>query len=795
MSDPEPSTPSSRPRDHVNLLLLDASDSDRDELHEVLSSVTTEAGAIHQASSAEGAWEIAEKLEHLEAFVAGVPAAAGDAIFDLKDRLVEKFGKFAIALCSESDMSAYYERVDPSDMLFFKPVDDEVMRRWLSDQTGMEIQPSLEPERESREEPEAADSLDEEEAPVDEKVATESGPGTASADPDSPLPDALLPLGTKLGDYELMSVIQSDEDLALYEAEQISIGRRVALKTLYRRHRRDPNWVGAFAHEARSRALISHPNISLVYEADQDRGVTYYTLELIKGRTLHQMAEDGEEISEETLWRLVKALADVLVYLKKGEVEHRLISSDSIFLVGESQPRVANPVKPGVPTSDDDGDQMRLFAAALRPFLKSGPRADRRLTALVDRMSNPARVDGIRTAEGLSDSIRRLEDQALEPEPAHLVEQRNNRGAIISGVTIGLLIIVGALLWYFLYGNRPEVKTFGNMVRIPDGSFKYQDGATETLPAFWIDEYEVSIGHYAEFLEALAADSSLAAKVAHPEQPGSKKSHRPPNWDRLYDAAIRGGKISGAPIDPNCPVNEVDWWDAYAYARWRGNRLPTEQEWEKAARGPDGRVFPWGNELDHARFNSGIDQDNGAKDGYRYWAPVDAHPSDESRYGVRGLTGNVTEWTDSWDSDPAIPDKQVPIKRGASFRTKDDFEVTARRPAKEPSERNLWTGFRTARSEPPLPAGSPPPPLEGPAIPEENKEGAATSAPSAEEGDTATTPSSEDGGTGGAEMTPSPDGTDTSAPPTPGAEAAMEESSDTPTPDGTPQTDEGADDS
>ena len=126
------------------------------------------------------------------------------------------------------------------------------------------------------------------------------------------------------------------------------------------------------------------------------------------------------------------------------------------------------------------------------------------------------------------------------------------------------------------------------------------------------------------------------------------------------------------------------------------------------------------------------------KDGYRYWAPVDAHPTDESRYGARGLTGNVTEWTDSWDSDPEIPDKLVPIKRGASFRTKEDFEVTARRPAKEATERNLWTGFRTARSEPPLPAGSPPPPLEGPANPEESKEDPEAPAPAGEEGDSAT---------------------------------------------------------
>jgi formylglycine-generating enzyme required for sulfatase activity len=777
MSVSDPRVPPTGAPAHLNLLLIDESDIDRNQLYRILGAVTTKAGEIHQAATLGGAWEIAQTLDHLEAIVAGIPKENGDGVFDLRDRLVDRFGPVATAFCSREDMSPYYDRVIEGEMLFFKPVNDEVMRDWLAANTGMELKlhggepiaaesaaeavgfsqdagagdavlaPSAsgEPIVEEEEPDPVWNEAGMEELATGQEIAADGvGEVVPEEEPPGPvpglgeaLPDGLLRVGTQLGDYRLLSIIQSDDDLAMYEAEQISIGRRVALKTLFRRHRTDPDWVGTFAHEARARALVSHPNISLVYEADQDRGVTYYTLELIDGPNLAQLAAAGSDLDDATLWRILKVVANVLHYLKEQQMEHRMISADTIFLVGEGQPRIANPVKPGVPVPEEDSAQMRLIAEAIRPFVRGSHRADRRLVALLDRMSNPARVDGVKSGHGLSEAIRHLEDQALHPPSHAVIEQRSNRAAIVSGIVVGLLIVVSGLIWQVFFGSRPVAKPFDTMIRVPDGAFVYQNGEKIELPVFWIDEFEVTYGQYAEFLAAIAADPTLLPLIRHPDQPAEKKSHRPKNWEEYYETAIRGGNISGAKIDPNCPVTDVDWWDAHAYARWKGNRLPTDQEWEKAARGPEGLIYPWGNDLDLARFNSGADQDaesNGNKDGYRYWSPVDAFPTDESRYGVKGMAGNVSEWTDTWDTDPDNPDRKVPIKRGASFATKGGYELTARRPAKSAEEASLWTGFRTARSEPPPPAGTPPPrPAEQPSAAPEAAAPTAGDAPPAME--------------------------------------------------------------
>lgn len=176
---------------------------------------------------------------------------------------------------------------------------------------------------------------------------------------------------------------------------------------------------------------------------------------------------------------------------------------------------------------------------------------------------------------------------------------------------------------------KPPADPTANMVLIPAGRFLYgEENAPLDLPAFYIDRYEVSQAEYAAFLRYVRTTGDHGR--CDPREPPDK-DHTPLNWGRP-DLT-----------DPRYPVVGLDYWDVVAYARWVGKRLPTEQEWEKAARGVDGREFPWGDTWDETRCNWGPSPGNP-----RTLLPVDAMPEGQSPFGCFHTLGNAAEWTASF---------------------------------------------------------------------------------------------------------------------------------------------------
>jgi formylglycine-generating enzyme required for sulfatase activity len=133
------------------------------------------------------------------------------------------------------------------------------------------------------------------------------------------------------------------------------------------------------------------------------------------------------------------------------------------------------------------------------------------------------------------------------------------------------------------------------------------------LDAFYIDEKEVTNLEYKKFIDS----------TQFPELPG--------HWE---EGSFPEGK-------GNLPVTNVTWREAFSYALWAGKRLPTEAQWEKAARGTDGRLYPWGDEYQKGWANIGVD-------GAKALAPSGSYPKDVSPYQVFDMAGNVMEWTSSW---------------------------------------------------------------------------------------------------------------------------------------------------
>ncbi len=195
---------------------------------------------------------------------------------------------------------------------------------------------------------------------------------------------------------------------------------------------------------------------------------------------------------------------------------------------------------------------------------------------------------------------------------------------------------------------------------------------TVDLEAFWIDRTEVTNAQYKLFLEA---------NPDHPAPYLDEEWAAPYNWDQTTRTYPEGRA--------NHPVVMATWYDADAYCRWRQARLPTEAEWEKAARGTDGRKYPWGDEFDKNRCNI---MDSGLKDS----TPVgDYSPQGDSPYGLADMAGNV--WECVADNYQGMTTRKV--LRGGSWTSSPTSARTARRFYFELVNRNDNIGFRCARSE------------------------------------------------------------------------------------------------
>jgi formylglycine-generating enzyme required for sulfatase activity len=194
-------------------------------------------------------------------------------------------------------------------------------------------------------------------------------------------------------------------------------------------------------------------------------------------------------------------------------------------------------------------------------------------------------------------------------------------------------------------------------ILIPAGSFLMGEKLqTVELPEFYIAKYPVTNADYFRFVQASG-------------------HRRPDHW-------LREG--SYPPELARHPVVFVSWEDAVAYAEWAGGRLPSEAEWEKAARGTDGRLYPWGNEFIAGNCNTSESATDGAR-------PVDAHPGGASPYGVVDMAGNVWEWTIT----PYEDDEPWRVLKGGAWDYKGLKDTRcAARVYFQPTFRNGAVGFR-----------------------------------------------------------------------------------------------------
>jgi eukaryotic-like serine/threonine-protein kinase len=259
----------------------------------------------------------------------------------------------------------------------------------------------------------------------------------------------------------------------------------------------------------------------------------------------------------------------------------------------------------------------------------------------------------------------------------------------------------------------------GDMAGLEGGQFRMgtDDGEPDewpphlvTVAGFCLDRHEVTVGQYLQCVKI----GDCKPPPTDVQWPGVS-----PREKKVYSPACNGRDPFGKDLHP---INCIDWESANLYCQWASKRLPTEAEWEYAARGSEGRRYPWGNEPPDASRLNACGTECAAwltqhaqtpatlyarDDKWALTAPIGSFPRGRSPQGVDDLAGNVWEWTADWSglypSDPQTDPKGPPkgvrkVVRGGGFNADDEIDVrSSQRYSNVPDTRTALFGFRCAR--------------------------------------------------------------------------------------------------
>jgi formylglycine-generating enzyme required for sulfatase activity len=625
-----------------------------------------------------------------------------------------------------------------------------------------------------------------------------------------PPPSPLKPGDVFLGKYEIERLIGAGGMGSVLLAVHRDLGAKYAIKIMHSSVP-DRSAVDRFKREAKTSAMVDHPNIVRVFDCGEHEGRCYIIMEYLPGESLRQRLGRLGRFSVEEAVRFAGVVCDVLEVMHETGVVHRDLKPDNIVFARHGQteavkildfgiaklatasvsghltqtgtvvgtpaymspeqctagkidgrsdiyalgvilfqmltgrlpfdsdnlltmmylhvnqaPPVAHEVEPTVPVAVSDV-VMKAMSKSPADRYQSATRCAAALAA-ASGVNIPVRAGTERSAALAVSGVTEPPasgDQGTVARPlvgATGGEARPKRGAATYAAAGALgvaLVAAGAWVVPKLF-KSPDPQTNTNaqtgqstpakpkladhFVEIPAGTatigandgdcrgmdlckIKPAETPAHSLPVatFWIAKYEVTNKEYAEFVSATG--------------------HKPPHWRDSYAVGTESH-----------PVTNVSWNDTVAYAEWRSKqdgvryRLPTEAEWEYAARGGDGRMFPWGDFWNASVADIGNAKSQGST------VPVDQAPfnSSDARNGVVGLAGNVCEWTASQFAaypgssyTPTAGDLTCRVIRGGSFTTTPNGARSSFRAWQPPETVAPDVGFRLAADAPSTPDGSP----------------------------------------------------------------------------------------
>jgi serine/threonine-protein kinase len=530
------------------------------------------------------------------------------------------------------------------------------------------------------------------------------------------LPPMRIPAGTALGVYRIEGVIGEGGMGVVYRARDMALGRDVAVKCLHVNLAGDPEVRGRFVREARVLRTWNHPGAVAIYDFIEHEHLLAIVMELVEGENLAQhLARWRGKMPYDQIRSVV---GDVLLAMDDAHaagVVHRDLKPDNVLVRNEGgrlRPKIADfgiakviegttytvsgallgtcrymsPEQVKTPSLADHRSDIYSLGITLYELVTGKPPFDgSHFSVMMAHVANAPKAPSKLRAD-VPPALERLILDALAKDP----EKRPQSCAVFRERLLQAIPAGQAESEAPNASSVPLPPTLRHtsgteLVLVPAGKFAMGPSRREVfLDAVYIDRTAVTNEQFARFIEATHYQ---------PTDAGAKRflSH----W--------RSGKPARG--EEKHPVVYISWFDARAYATWAGQRLPTEAEWEKAARGTDGRRYPWGRtEPKNVHANFGRNREG--------TAPVGSFPEGASPYGIHDLAGNVWEWCeDAFDEDfyergpsmnpklvGVVNNKKGHVMRGGSFMYDARALRTYARIGFDPHYRFAEGGFRCAKS-------------------------------------------------------------------------------------------------
>ena len=569
----------------------------------------------------------------------------------------------------------------------------------------------------------------------------------------------MLEQGQTVGPYELVRELGSGTFGVVWLARHVDWGEECALKIPT-----DPHYVAQLRKEGKIMRAAPHPNIVQTVAMNTLHEPPYFAMEYVEGENLRARLRSAGSLSADETLSILRQVLDALQAAHERGVVHRDLKPENILIAGDGAAKVTDfglgKVQADVNLSLSIGSLSTLGGEPISgtlpymsPEQQAGAEPDPRDDVYAVGIIACELLTGSRpAAAGVARALKRA---GIGGGWAEVLEEacddREYRYASASAMLDALTTLSKPRLGRPRPGETATNPADGAvMVWLPPGEFlmgadrsdnervyekfgwdkewieKYaKDEAPKhrvTVDGFWMYTHEVTVAQFQKFVDATGHKTT-----AEKEGKGRHYNAEKDEWVWVKGLSWRCPFEKGAAARPDHPVVQVSWDDAQAYCRWAGARLPTEAEWEYAARGGDTglagkphHAFVWGSDAPTRPVANMWDESAARKwpktnylefpkydDGYALTAPVGAYAA--NGFGLFDMAGNVWEWCSDWYDEgyyansPASnptgsPDGKYRVARGGAWNSPPGLMRVSSRNWDAPDDRDSDSGFRCART-------------------------------------------------------------------------------------------------